>query len=207
MVPTDYRLDSVVARLIERLEGARPTHTDAEQAERAFREVAARHVEAAITEYRALAPENPDAHEVFLRKEVLETMLPRYVRLAAAMTAAERRGYGFGALAGPVGMPVLAVVAVTVFAVVLRRFLGWWEVWPLVLVDASLPFWPLLAAWLHVRRYRRELEGLVSDMARIQDAERTFLTADELRAARELEPGAKAPNNSVAARSREVERG
>ena len=28
MVPTDYRLDSVVERLIQRLEGARPTHTD-----------------------------------------------------------------------------------------------------------------------------------------------------------------------------------
>jgi hypothetical protein len=204
MVPSDYRLDSVAARLIERLEGARPTHTDPSTAEAAFREVAEHHVAAAIAEYRALGAEDPEAHAAFLRREVLQTMLPRYARLAARMTAAEQRGYGFGPLAGPIGIPALAVVAFALFFFVLRRLLGWWEAWPLLLLDATLPFWPLGAAWLHVRRHRADLEALVADMERIQDAERTFLTADELRAAKELEP-ASAPK--AAARGREVERG
>ena len=202
MVPHDYRLDAVAARLIERLEGARPTHTDPAAAEAAFRAVAENHVAAAIAEYRAVAPEDPEAHAAFLRREIGQTMLPRYVRLATRMTRAEQGGYGFGPLAGPIGTPALAVAAFAVFFFVLRRLLGWWETWPLLALDATLPFWPLASAWLHVRRHRADLEGLVDDMARIQDAERTFLTADELRAARELEPAQK-----VAPRPREVERG
>lgn len=217
MVPTDYRLDSVVERLIQRLEGARPTHTDPATARAAFEATAATHVEAAIAEWRAVAPEDPEAHAAFLRREVLQTALPRYHRLATRMTAAEQRGYGLGPLAGPLGTPALLFVAVAVFALILRRFLGFWEVWPLVVLDLSLPAWPLLAAWLHVRRYRAELGALVEDMERIQDAERTFLSGDALRAAQEVEAagrttgaaqttgaGAEAPPPKP---DREVERG
>jgi hypothetical protein len=203
MVPTDYRLDSVVERLIQRLEGARPTHTDPDRAAAAFEEVARHHVEAALAEYRSVAPEDPVPHAAFLRREVLATALPRYTRLATAMTTTEQRGYGFGPLAGPVGLPILVVAAVVAFAVVLRPLLGWWEVWPLVLVDVTVPFWPLVAAWLYVRRYRAELQRLVDDMGRIQDAERTFLSDEELAAARELE----ATSTVRKPRIREVERG
>jgi hypothetical protein len=204
MVPTDYRLDSVVERLIERLEGARPTHTDPEAARRVFEEVAAQHLETVIAEYRSVAPENPDRHAAFLRQEVLQTALPRYHRLAVGMTAAEQRGYGFGPLAGPIGMPALFLLAVAVFWLVLRRLLGFWEIWPLVLLDATLPLWPLVAAWLYVRRYRAELEALAADMGRIQAAERSFLTEDQLNAARELEPPATARRPAPV---KEVERG
>jgi hypothetical protein len=148
-----------------------------------------------------VAPEDPSAHAAFLRKEVLETALPRYAELAIRMTNRERGGYGFGWLAGPIGMPVLGVVAILGFWLVLRRMLGFWEVWPLVAVDVSLPFWPLAAAWLYVRRYRTELYALLGDMARIQDAERAFLTADQLSAAREMEQPART------SRAREIERG
>lgn len=207
MVPTDYRLDNVVARLIERLEGARPTHTDPAAALRVFEEVAQHHVDAAIAEYRAMAPENPDAHCAFLRKEVLQTALPRYHRLATGMTAAERRGYGFGPLAGPIGMPALFVLCLGVFWFVLRRLLGLWEVWPVALLTFTVPFWPLLAAWLHLRRYRAQLDELIGDMDRIQDAERTFMTPAELAAASGLDAVAAERPSRTNPQKPEAERG
>lgn len=186
MVPSDYRLEHVTARLIERLEGARPTHgLDAEGALTAFTETAELHVEAALAEYREAAlDEDPEPHAAFLRREVLKTALPRYHRLAVEMTRAERGGFGFGRLADPIGRLGLAAVAAAVLWLGLLRFAGIREVWPLIALDLSLPVWPSIAAFLYQRRYRRQLEAVVADMARIQDSERAYLTRSELDAAR-----------------------
>lgn len=201
MVPSDYRLDNVTARLIERLEGARPTHAlDAEKALATFREIADKHVEAAIAEYRENAvDEDPEPHAEFLRREVLGTALPRYHRLAVEMTRSERGGFGFGVLAEPIGRLGLVLVSVLVLWFGLLRFAGIWEVWPLIALDLTLPLWPSLASWLYQRRYRQQLEAIVADMVRIQDSERSFMSRSELNAAKQ----ATAPPNRP--RDREVQ--
>ncbi len=177
-MPSDYRLDHVTARLIERLEGARPTFgTDAEAALASFRQTAAGHVEAAVREYRALGgADDAEEHARFLRREVLETAIPRYTRLAMEMARAEERNFGFGPLAEPVGRLGLVVVALLVLWFALVRLMSLPVVWPLVLLDLSLPLWPTIAAGL----YRRQLEDLVGDMTRIQENERYYLTQAEL---------------------------
>lgn len=195
MIPTDYRLDRVTARLIERLEGSRPTHgDDPERAAAAFRTAAEEHVAAAIAEYREVAVEDPRAHAEFLRREILDTALPRYHRLAVERTRAERGGFGFGRLADPIGRIGLVVAAV-LGLVVLERFIGSPYTWPLVVLDLSVPLWPSIAQWLTTARYRRELEAVVADMARIQDAALTFVSGPALDAVRETSGGRVRPRN------------
>lgn len=202
MIPSEYRLDTVVAGLVERLEGTRPTHgLDPDKASTAFREVAVRHVEAAVTEFKDNAVDgDPEVHAAFLRREVVETLLPRYTRLAVEMTRAESGGFGFRALAGPLGVPVLMGVA-ALGLVVLLRLAGWWEAWPLLALDLSLPLWPTVVTALYRRRYRQQLEDLVADAARIQDHERGFMTDEDVRAVRELGQQGTRP------RPKEVDRG
>src|SRR5262245_5751537 len=113
MVPADYRLDTVTARLIERLEAARPTFgTDSQAALSAFRSAAEAHVAAATAEFTELVPdEDPEEHAVFLRKEILETALPRFHRLATEYSAAAATNFGFGPLGDPAGRISLFAVA------------------------------------------------------------------------------------------------
>lgn len=187
MIPTDYRLDQVAARLIERLEGARPTFVDdVDAARQAFQRIAEDHVDAAIAEYRELAViEALEPQARLLRREILETFLPRYHRLALEQTRLEESGYGFGWLAEPPGRLGLLIVALLVLWFVLLRLIYLPVVWPLVLVDLSLIFWPDIAGMLYRTRYRRRLERVVADMGRIQEQARAYLpgpgTQEEVR--------------------------
>lgn len=175
MVPSDYRLDHVVARLIERLEGMRASFPDdSERAMVAFRRTAEEQVDAAIAEFMDIA-EDAEPHATFLRREVLETFLPRYHRLATEMTRREEGAFGFGPLADPVGRLALVGAALLILWLVLLRLLALPVVWPIVLLDLSMVFWPDLAAWLHRRRYLAQLERVVSDMVRIQEQTRAYL--------------------------------
>lgn len=169
MVPSDYRLDYVTARLIERLEGARPSYAgQPEAAMEAFTRVATQHVEAAIAEYQELALQDPAPQAAILRQEVLQTFLPRYHRVAVAFNQAEEGGFGFGPLAQPAGR--LALGAASLFALVwLMRLSHLPLVWPLILLDLSLVFWPDIAAWLQRRHHLQNLHAIVHDMGRIQD--------------------------------------
>jgi hypothetical protein len=184
MIPSDYRLEQVVARLIERLEGARPSFPDdPERAAAAFRRTAEEHVEAAIAEFSEVSlTQDPDLHAAFLRREVLETFLPRYHRLATDMTRREERGFGFGPLADPLGRLGLAGFSLLFLWFVLVR-LAWLPViWPLVLLDLSLVFWPDLAASAHRRWYANRLHRVVADMARIQEQSNAYAPPERLRA-------------------------
>ena len=186
MVPDTYALQTVTARLVERLEGARRTYGDRHQeAREAFERTAREHVEAAIREFEAVALEEPGPHADFLRREVLNTALPRYHRVAMGMNRAEDGGYGFGWLAQPAGRFVLLAVALF-FAMFLVRMAGSPLTWPLFLANLTLPLWPTFAAQMVRGRYVREVEDIVADMARIQDAERAYLREGQLRAAAEL---------------------
>lgn len=185
MVPTDYRLDHVVARLIERLEGQRPTFDGRpDEALAAFARSAEAHVEAAIGEMVGMGwTDDPDRHAAFLRREIMETFLPRYHTGAMAQCAIERGGYGMGALADPIGRIGLVLGAFLFFWLVVLKLIALPIVWPLVLFTLAIPFTPDIASTLYRWRYRRKLEAIVDDMTRIQDQERAYLPAETLRAA------------------------
>ncbi len=188
MLPAEYRLDHVTARLIERLEGARRTFdADASAAQGAFEEIADEHVRAALAEYRVLALEDPAAHATFLHREVLRTALPRYTRLAVQMNQAEASAFGFGRLASPSGRLGLALVAAAGLWWLGRLAAIPWT-WPLLVLDLCLPWLPSIGAWLARRRYRGEVVRIVEDMARIQDNARPYLTSAQLDAAATLGP-------------------
>ena len=177
MVPTDYRLDHVVARLIERLEGSRPTFTgQPDKAMAAFERTTREHVEAAIEEFVEVSMvDAPAPHAAFLRREVNETFLPRYHRLALQMGEKESGGYGFGAAYEPVGRMGMFAVSLFVLWFVLLKMIYLPVVWPLVLLDLSFATWPSIAAWLVQRRYRAQLMTIVSDMSRIQEQHSAYL--------------------------------
>jgi len=187
MVPTDYRLDQVAARLIERLEGTRPTFRGApERLGEQVRSIASDQVEAAIAEFSALGTiDEPERHAAFLRKEILQTMVPRYVRLAAEMNDRHDRGWGFGAMAGPVGRLVLVVVALLVLWLVLLKLIYLPVVWPLILVNLSLPFWPDIAAALFKFSHQKQLQEMVDDMTTIQEQAAVYMPAERLHLADE----------------------
>lgn len=183
MIPSDYRLEHVAARLVERLEGARRTYAgDDERAAAELRRITDEHVAAAVGEYRAMAVEDPERHASFLRRELTDTLLPRYTRLAIAQTALEASHYGLGRLGEPIGR-VVFVAADVLLLVFLSRWLGYRPMWPVFGLALLAPFLPELLELLYARRYRRELEALVGDMARIQDQARVWLTPEQLDAA------------------------
>lgn len=170
MIPSEYRLETVVARLAERLDGARRSFDDEAALEAAFARITDEQLTAAIAEWRALGwNDDPEAHARFLRTEVTGTFLPRYQRAAMAMNRTEADGYGLGAAASPLGRVGLTAVALLVLWFALLRFAELPVVWPLILLDLALPFLPDVARTLAVRRYRGALEEAIDDMARIQE--------------------------------------
>jgi hypothetical protein len=170
MVPEAYRLEHVVVRAIERLEGARRSFAgQPERAAAELRRICEETADAAAGEYREVAVDpDPEVHVAFLRREMLDTFLPRYERLATAMTAREEGGYGLGRVAEPAGRLLLLAIGLVIVWLELRTGLiarGFFTV-PALL---ALPFLPDLLAALWRRRWRNELQALADDMARIQD--------------------------------------
>ena len=187
MVPSDYRLDHVVARLIERLEGQRPTYLGRpDEAPLAFEKAARAHVSAALAEFREVGlSDDPDTQARLLEEHVFETFLPRYAELARRRNADERGGYGLGRLAEPIGRLGL-VVGTALFAwLVLLKLIALPLIWPLVLVTLSVPFWPDLARVVYHRRYVAQLQEIVEDMGRIQEQHEAYLTPARLAGSKE----------------------
>ena len=170
MTPTDHRLDHVAARLLERLEGSRRSWVEPGVLSSEVTRVAREHLAPVQAEIRELAAGTEGAAQAdFLERELLHTVLPRYVEIARAQTALERRGYGLGPLAHPIGRVVAGVGALLVTWLVLLRFLYLPEIWPLVPLVFSIPVWPDVAARLARRQLARDLQALVDDAARIQE--------------------------------------
>ena len=187
MVPTDYRLDHVVARLIERLEGQRPTFAGKpDEALAAFRRSTEAHLDAAIGEMNATGwTDSPERHAAFLRREVLETFLPRYTDRAVKMTEVVSGGYGMGRLADPLGRLGLFAGTALFGWLILLKLIALPIVWPLLLLTLAFPFSPDIASLLHRRRYRADLTAMVEDMTRIQEQERAYLAPEALQDADE----------------------
>jgi hypothetical protein len=181
MIPTDYRLEHVTVRVIDRLEGARRSFAaDKERAAAEFRRIAEEMVEAAIGEYGAVAVEEPSAHAAFLRREVLDTLIPRYTRVAVDMTAREDSGYGAGFFANPAGRVALAGLALVVAFFEFKAGGARLGVTGVALF-AILPFVPDALRYLWRRRHEHNLQEIVNDMARIQTQSDAYTNPDRLR--------------------------
>jgi hypothetical protein len=170
VVPSSYRLEHVVAGLIERLDGMRRTFPDREAALRGLRRAAEEHLDAVTAELRA-APFlaiGGEAHAAFLRREVLETFLPRFVDAAVEITVAERGGFGIGRLAEPLGRVGLVVFALLALGLVELRLESLPIMWPITLLTLALPFLPDILGRMERSRYEGRLQAMLTDMERIQ---------------------------------------
>lgn len=168
MAPDAYRLDALAARLIERLEPSRRTHLEDEAATRATIEAL---VEATVAaqarECRELTGDVAQAERI--EREGLGTFLPRYLRLALAQNRAEgaRHWFWSDSLLVRFGVVLAAFVGATVLV----------EILPVRgdLLLYLLPFVALVAPevrrWQHRRRYQAELQLLVDDLGKVQEAE------------------------------------
>ncbi len=167
MVPSDFRLDTVCVHLVERLEGSRRSYLDRpEQALPAFRRIAEELVASAASE-AAEYVDDPD-HPQLLQREVLETFLPRYTRLALEFNELEKRRFGAWRQGDPIARVITTGLAIFGAAVLSRFFPSVLAAvaWLFVVLVATMP--ELRAAWFK-RLYQRDLQAVVDDMARIQD--------------------------------------
>ena len=176
MTVSSYRLDTVAASLVSRMEAARPFYAHRPDAlEPAFTDIATEEIDRVIAEHDEIMGE--PGYGARLRRELLQTFLPRYLVLARDHNALEEAGYR----AWMKGHPVARVLSV-VFSL-----LGGLAVVRLVHHPAALlamagvvvaPFVPELRRWWYRRSYAGLLQSLVDDLGRIQDG---------------IDSGAKAP--------------
>ncbi|MFH1463116.1 MAG: hypothetical protein ABIO70_01895 [Pseudomonadota bacterium] len=167
MVPSDFRLDSVCVHLVERLEGARRSYFGRpDEAPEAFRRIAEELVAGAAAEAGEYV--ESAAYPALLKREVIETFLPRYTRLALEHNALERTRYGAWRNGDPIARAATIGAAVLVAALFSRFFPSVLAAvaWLGVLLVGLMP--ELRAAWFR-RQYQRDLQAVVDDMARIHD--------------------------------------
>lgn len=169
MAPSSYRLDTLAALLVARLEATRRAHLeDPAAATEAIARKTRELVAAQAAECRATMGDEAQARRI--EREGVETFLPRYTRVALRQNAVEAKGFGVifpDHLLGRVGSTVL------LFLVALFAMRAWPNPFELLwfLLPVSAPFLPELRAWSARRRYQAELQELTDDLARLEEAE------------------------------------
>lgn len=166
MTSPSYRLDTIALNLIERLEGARRTWaTDPDTARTELSRTADEQLERILAEHDELI--DTPGWAATARREIRQTFLPRYVRLAVDHNALEESGYNAWRRGDPIARIVAggaAVAAALAFVRVVHH--------PAALVGLAVamavPFIPEIRRLHFRRRYRAELQAVVNDMARIQ---------------------------------------
>ena len=167
MTVSSYRLDTVAVHLIERLEGARRSYQERPaEGEAAFARIAEEELGRIIAEHDDLMDD--PGYGARLRREVHETFLPRYVRLAADHNALEVAGYHAWRRGDPIARGVTTLGALLVALGFVRTVHH-----PVALVAFAVvllvPFLPEIRRGHHRRQYRRLLQEIVADLGRIQD--------------------------------------
>lgn len=167
MTTPSYRLDTVCGNLIERLEGSRRTWIgDDDAAARGFSRIAEETIDRVLEEHDALM--GPSAWGDRLRREVLDTFIPRYTRLALDHNALEDEGYRAWRRGDPVARVAVTLLTLLVALGLVRVVHN--PVAALSFIAVILaPIIPELRRWYFRRRYRRLLQEVVDDMGRIQD--------------------------------------
>lgn len=168
MPPASYRIDVVCAKLIERLEGARPTFQgDRAEAESRFRAIAEEQVEGVIAEHDEIM--GTPGWGALLRREVMETFLPRYTRLALDHNQTESAGYHAWRRGDPVARIVMTFAALGAASVV-YRFTHHPLSLALFVLALAVPFLPEIRRGWYRKRYTDLLQEVVDDMGRIQES-------------------------------------
>ena len=166
MTAPSYRLDTLALNLIERLEGARRTWaTDPETARTELARIAGEQLERILAEHDELI-DTPGWSET-ARRELTETFLPRYLRLAVDHNALEERGYNAWRRGDPIARIVGGVGAITA-ALAFVRLVHHPAALVAVAFALGVPFVPEIRRFFFRRRYRLALQEVVDDMARIQ---------------------------------------
>jgi len=169
MVPASFRLDTLAATLVGRLEAVRRAHLDnpqtaTEAIARATREVVA----ALAAECRDALGDEAQARRI--EREGIETFLPRYTRLALAQNADEAR-LSTGGVFGQIAFRLAAAAVGFVVGAVLARIvpgpldLLWYLAAPAALFGPEL----LTSIWR--RRFAGQLQELTDDLGRVQEAD------------------------------------
>ncbi|MEL6347751.1 MAG: hypothetical protein AAFV53_31890 [Myxococcota bacterium] len=177
MPPSSYELDTVAANLIERMEGARRTwQGDPDAAAAGLSRIAEESIDRVSREYDAIMG-SADGWPAVLRRELMETFLPRYIRLATEHNALEADGYGAWRGGDPVARIIAtagAILGALAIETIFRHPIT------LILLVAALfvPLMPEIRAWYHRRRYVRLLQEAVDDMGRIQSELDRYVTDD-----------------------------
>lgn len=196
MIPSDFRLDTVSVHLVERLEGARRSYMDRpEEAPPAFLRIAEELVADAASEVQEYADSRE--YPVVLRREILETFLPRYTRLALEHNALEKRRFGAWRQGDPIARLVTTGAAVFTAALFSRVMPSVFAAvaWMFVLLVALMP--ELRSLW-YKRLYQRDLQAVVDDMARIHDHLDVYTPSERAAdTATQAEPERATPASSV----------
>ena len=167
MTVSSYRLDTVAVHLIERLEGARRSYQGRpEEGAEAFARIADEELDRIVAEHDDLF-DTPRVGER-LRREIHETFLPRYVRLAADQTALEAAGYHAWRRGDPLARGATTLGAL-IFALGFVRTVHHPVALLVFAVVLLVPFLPEIRRGHHRRQYRRLLQQVVGDLGRIQD--------------------------------------
>lgn len=175
MTAPSYRLETIALNLIERLEGARRTWaTEPEVARTELSRAANDQLERILAEHDEII-DTPGWSEV-VRREIQQTFLPRYLRLAIDHNALEERGYNAWRGGDPIGRIVGGLAAVTA-AMVLVRLVHHPGALVGFAIALAVPFIPEIRRVYFRRRYRAALQQVVDDMARIQSEIERFPAA------------------------------
>lgn len=167
MPPSSYRLDTIGAQLIERLEGTRRAWMDRpSSAEEAVPRLAAEAAHAWARECRETIGDEAQAARI--ERELEEVFVPRYIRLAVHQNRLEARGYGIAAsnVFSRVAFTAAAFLLAELLLRVIREPFGF----PLLALPILAFLFPeVRTAWLR-RQHNNRLQELVDDLARVQDA-------------------------------------
>ncbi len=166
MVAKSYRLDTVAVHLIERLEGARRSYLDRPEA---LDVAAARIVDEALAEVLSEMGDIYDdpTHAERLTREMRETFLPRWLKLAKLQNGLESERLGSWE-SGGLGFRIVAFLVPLFIAFAATRALHSPLAALFFLPPFILPFLPEVRTWQDSRRYQGELQAIVDDLDRIQ---------------------------------------
>lgn len=168
MTVSSYRLETVAANLIEQLEGRRRSYHDRpEEWAAAAARIADEALDGVEREYREVM--GGDALPAWLRREIHETFLPRYVSLSIDHNALERRGYDAWRQGDPISRIVVFLGAMALVTVVSRLI----PMGPTVILGylaaLATPFVPEVRAFFYRRGYVSQLQAVLDDLERIQN--------------------------------------
>src|SRR5262249_16155187 len=112
-----------------------------------------------------------------VERALVEVCFPRYCAAAEKQTDLEKRDYGLWRGGDLIARPVYPPVGLIVGILMVRLpFIPIPQTWDLFafLTMIGAPFLPDAQAWLHKRKYRTQLEAIISDMREAEEQLRLY---------------------------------